>query len=208
MKERKWQLTMAATVRRKVEGFGELVVESSERGLTMVTIEGFRPKGGSAGLKSASTVEDAGLRIREVKSGELTRILNGKGPQGPGSRLDPKQAALEAADMIAAALGGDKDSWDRLGSLPVDPDALGKGFNAKVLGILRAVPAGCYITYGELAEAAGSPGAARAVGAAMASNRLLIVVPCHRVYGAGGRFTGFGGGLGMKAALAAAEQQN
>ena len=72
--------------------------------------------------------------------------------------------------------------------------------------LLRYVPEGRYITYGHMAEAAGSPGAARAVGSAMASNPLLIVVPCHRVYGAGGRFTGFGGGLDMKAALAGREQ--
>lgn len=206
MRERKWQRTMATTVRRKIEGFGELVVESSEKGLTLVTIEGFKPKGHSTGLKVASTVESAGLKIREIKSEELTEIVKVKKPLAYNSPLDPKKVASEAADIIAAALGGDKKSWDKLGSLPVDADALGKGFNAKVLDLLRSVPAGSYITYGEMAKAAGSPGAARAVGAAMASNRLLIVVPCHRVYGAGGRFTGFGGGLGMKAALAAAEQ--
>lgn len=59
-------------------------------------------------------------------------------------------------------------------------------FQRKVYAVLRKVPAGKTITYGELAKRAGYPSAARAVGTAMKKNRLPLVIPCHRVLPAGG----------------------
>ena len=64
--------------------------------------------------------------------------------------------------------------------------------------LTRGIPRGQTRTYGELARMAGSPGAARAVGQAMARNPWPIIVPCHRVLGSDGALTGFGGGVDMK----------
>ena len=77
----------------------------------------------------------------------------------------------------------------------------GGPFELRVWELLRAIPYGTTATYGELAARLGSPERARAVGAANGRNPLAIVVPCHRVIGAGGRLVGYGGGLENKRAL-------
>lgn len=71
-------------------------------------------------------------------------------------------------------------------------------FQRRVYKETQAIPWGATRTYGDLARAAGSPGAARAVGQCMARNPWPILVPCHRVVGSDGRLTGYGGGLEMK----------
>ena len=78
-----------------------------------------------------------------------------------------------------------------------DPDTASE-FDRAVWRALCAVPAGQTVTYGELARRSGFPGAARAVGGAMARNPIPIVIPCHRVVGEGGSITGFGLGLWRK----------
>ncbi len=83
---------------------------------------------------------------------------------------------------------------------PLDP-SVGTPFQRRVWEALRNVPRGQVISYGELARRVGSPGAARAVGQAMAHNPCPVVIPCHRVVGSGGSLTGFGGGLEMKARM-------
>ena len=81
----------------------------------------------------------------------------------------------------------------------------GNGFRRRVLEALRQVPYGKTVSYGKLAAAVGNEKAARAVGGAVGSNPLAIVVPCHRVLAAGGGIGGFGGGLAVKRALLAIE---
>ena len=71
-------------------------------------------------------------------------------------------------------------------------------FQAQVLAELRGIPYGETRTYGDIAVRIGRPKAVRAVGAANGSNPLPIVIPCHRVVGADGKLTGFGGGLDTK----------
>jgi len=79
-------------------------------------------------------------------------------------------------------------------------------FSRQVLATLWArVPAGQWISYGKLAELCGRPGAARAVGRAMATNPWPLLVPCHRVLGSAGQLIGFGGGLDIKLFLLKAE---
>jgi methylated-DNA-[protein]-cysteine S-methyltransferase len=80
---------------------------------------------------------------------------------------------------------------------PLDP-ATGTEFQRHVWTIARDIPRGQTRTYGQIARAAGSPEAARAVGQAMARNPWPIVVPCHRVLGSDGSLTGFGGGVELK----------
>jgi methylated-DNA-[protein]-cysteine S-methyltransferase len=77
-------------------------------------------------------------------------------------------------------------------------------FQFKVLEAVSAIPYGSTATYGELAERVGSPGAARAVGAACAANPIPLIVPCHRVVGASGP-GGYAGGLELKRKLLAHE---
>ena len=78
----------------------------------------------------------------------------------------------------------------------VDPG--GTTFQSTVWQLLRTIPAGRTMTYGELATQAGRPGAARAAGRAVGSNPIPIAIPCHRVVGKSGSLTGFGGGLPRK----------
>lgn len=74
----------------------------------------------------------------------------------------------------------------------------GTGFQNTVWSALRDIPYGETVSYGELARRIGRPTASRAVGAANGANPLPIVVPCHRVVGADGSLTGFGGGVAAK----------
>jgi methylated-DNA-[protein]-cysteine S-methyltransferase len=77
----------------------------------------------------------------------------------------------------------------------------GGDFERRVWAALLDIPYGQTVTYGEVAAANGAPGAARAVGLANARNPVAIIVPCHRVIGADGTLTGYGGGLERKRAL-------
>ncbi len=83
--------------------------------------------------------------------------------------------------------------------LPLRPE--GTDFQRKVWAALRTIPYGTTITYGQLAERIGNPAAVRAVGRANGVNPIPVIIPCHRVIGAGGALTGFGGGLPLKEAL-------
>ncbi|MEQ1884422.1 MAG: methylated-DNA--[protein]-cysteine S-methyltransferase [Bryobacteraceae bacterium] len=77
----------------------------------------------------------------------------------------------------------------------------GTTFQKSVWRKLQQIPYGETISYGELAKWVGNPNASRAVGAANGKNPIPIVIPCHRVIGANGTLTGFGGGLPIKKAL-------
>ena len=77
-------------------------------------------------------------------------------------------------------------------------------FRRRVLNAVRRIPAGKVATYGDVADAAGAPRAARAVGNIMKGCRVAGV-PCHRVVAAGGRLGGYGGSEGLKRALLQAE---
>lgn len=83
--------------------------------------------------------------------------------------------------------------------LPVQ--VAGTAFQHQVWGQLRQIPYGQTLSYGQLATALGQPGASRAVGLANGRNPVSIVVPCHRVIGADGSVTGYGGGVEAKQAL-------
>ncbi|PNE41812.1 MULTISPECIES: methylated-DNA--[protein]-cysteine S-methyltransferase [Streptomyces] len=106
-------------------------------------------------------------------------------------------AAAELARYFAGEL--------RTFTVPLDWSLSG-GFNARVLHALAdGVAYGSVVGYQDLADRVGEPGAARAVGAAMGSNPLPVVVPCHRVVASDGGIGGFGGGLETKRLLLALE---
>jgi methylated-DNA-[protein]-cysteine S-methyltransferase len=114
----------------------------------------------------------------------------------------PTEAAVPAA--LAAALdayfAGDLRALDDLAC-----ETAGTPFQRKVWAALRDIPAGRTESYGQLAARIGHPTAVRAVGLANGSNPISIVVPCHRVIGADGSLTGYGGGLDRKRWLLAHE---
>ena len=87
--------------------------------------------------------------------------------------------------------------------LPLAPE--GSSFQLSVWTMLRRIPYGETVTYGELARRLGRSSAARAVGAANGQNPIPIVIPCHRVVGSDGSLTGFGGGLDVKRRLLSLE---
>jgi methylated-DNA-[protein]-cysteine S-methyltransferase len=74
----------------------------------------------------------------------------------------------------------------------------GNPFEQRVWEALRQIPYGDTVSYGEIARRIGDPGAARAVGLANGRNPVAVIVPCHRVIGADGSLTGYGGGLERK----------
>jgi methylated-DNA-[protein]-cysteine S-methyltransferase len=82
----------------------------------------------------------------------------------------------------------------------------GTPFQLRVWAELLRIPYGATISYGELARQLGDPNLTRAVGAANGANPVSIIVPCHRVIGADGSLTGYGGGLEMKRRLLALER--
>lgn len=101
-----------------------------------------------------------------------------------------------AAAHVLACLGGQVLPWNG----PLDLSA-GTPFQQTVWRALLIIPAGQSQSYGELARHLGKPQAVRAVGAAVGRNPVSIIVPCHRVLGAGGQLTGYAGGLWRKQAL-------
>jgi len=90
-------------------------------------------------------------------------------------------------------------------TLPLDVRAT--AFQARVWKELRSIPAGTTRSYGEIARRIGRPGCARAVGRAIASNPIAIIIPCHRAIGSAGAMTGYRWGVDRKKALLAMESR-
>ena len=104
----------------------------------------------------------------------------------------------EARAQLEEYFAGARTVFD----LPLDLEGTGgTSFQRRVWAALCEVPYGATISYGELARRIGQPAAVRAVGLANGRNPLSIIVPCHRVIGAGGALTGYGGGMARKRAL-------
>jgi methylated-DNA-[protein]-cysteine S-methyltransferase len=126
------------------------------------------------------------------------------GPRPLGPHPD-WQAAAEPFARAAAQLAEYFDGTRRRFELDVDP--AGTAFQLRVWRALACVPYGSVVSYGELARRIGQPQACRAVGLANGANPLPIIIPCHRVIGADGALTGFGGGLDIKRRLLAHERR-
>jgi methylated-DNA-[protein]-cysteine S-methyltransferase len=121
-------------------------------------------------------------------------------PDDGGANLASRTLA-SAREQLTAYFDGRLREFD----LPLDPT--GSDFQRQVWAQLRRIPFGTTVSYGELARRVGDSGKARAVGAANGRNPISIVVPCHRVIGANGSLTGFGGGIERKRWLLAHEQR-
>ncbi|MEF9907550.1 methylated-DNA--[protein]-cysteine S-methyltransferase [Streptomyces sp. P9-A2] len=115
---------------------------------------------------------------------------------GPGSAAAPAARAFaDAGEQLEAYFAGGLKEF----TLELSPH--GTPFQRRVWDLLTDIPYGETRTYGELAGALGSPKASRAVGLANGRNPIGIVIPCHRVIGASGGLTGYGGGLDRKQRL-------
>lgn len=138
----------------------------------------------------------AGDGIRLSKVG----FPNGKGRVAPHDhwRRDDDQF-VEARAQLTAYFAGE------LRTFKLDLTPAGTPFQLAVWQALTAIPYGATLSYGELARRIDRPSASRAVGAANGANPIPIIVPCHRVIGASGALTGFGGGIDTKRWLLAHE---
>ncbi|MBI3217140.1 MAG: methylated-DNA--[protein]-cysteine S-methyltransferase [Mycobacterium sp.] len=101
----------------------------------------------------------------------------------------------DAVEQLAAYFDGKLQTFD------LKLEMAGTQFQRKVWEALRTIPYGETRSYGEIARQIGAPTAFRAVGLANGHNPIAVIVPCHRVIGANGSLTGFGGGLERKSAL-------
>ena len=152
-----------------------------------------------------TTIDSPVRQLRLIASGRGLRAVLWQDHEPERVPLDaaPIPERTEVLDAAATQLEEYFDGGRTAFDLPLDP--VGSPFQQDVWAVLRTIPYGETITYGEQARRLGDPSKARAVGAANGRNPLSIIVPCHRVIGANGKLTGFAGGLDTKAWLLAHE---
>lgn len=127
----------------------------------------------------------AAVQLPETtRAGTRDRMLR---HTGAAPEAEPPPFVRAAIARVQALLDGTRDD---LGDVPLAWDDVPE-FHRKVYEVTRAIPPGQVLTYGEVAQRIGEPGAARAVGQALGKNPFAPVVPCHRVLAAGGRSGGF-----------------
>ena len=129
---------------------------------------------------------------------ELRAVLFQQGPKAAEPEADwelDEGVMPEAVEQLAEYFAGERREF----SVKVAPR--GTAFQLRVWQELQRIEYGETISYGELATRVGNPKASRAVGLANGQNPISIIVPCHRVVGANGKLTGYGGGLPIKEAL-------
>ena len=143
--------------------------------------------GGPRGLRAILWGAEDVARIASIDEGDLH--------EGRTTLLD------KAVEQLEEYFAGTRRDFD----LPLDP--LGTPFQQSAWMVLRSIPYGKTISYGQQARQLGDPNKARAVGAANGKNPLSIVVPCHRVIGSGGQLTGFAAGIDVKSWLLDHEHQ-
>lgn len=143
---------------------------------------------------------------RAVAAGDREPLATELASRGRACRGESAGAARVAAlgrRRLEGLAAGNRD----LRGVPLDVSSR-TPFRQAVLLEVAKIPPGTTLSYGEVAKLAGKPGAARAVGQAMAQNPLAPFVPCHRVIASDGGLHGFAGGLEAKAALLRAEGLN
>jgi O-6-methylguanine DNA methyltransferase len=115
-------------------------------------------------------------------------------PENFGAYVEPGRlpAFTEVSEQLTAYFDGGLTRFDLQLTL------VGTPFQQRVWSALSDIPYGETVSYGQLAAVLGQPGASRAVGLANGKNPVSIIVPCHRVVGANGSLTGYGGGLDRK----------
>lgn len=150
-------------------------------------------------MKHQTTIESPiGTITLVAADGALTAVRFPNAPsvdENEAERADNHPVLLQAAGQLDEYFRGHRTEFD----VPLEP--LGTTFQLAAWAALRTIPYGETVSYGEQARRLGDAGKARAVGAANGRNPIPIIVPCHRVVGANGHLTGFGGGIESKAWL-------
>jgi len=156
-------------------------------------------------LQTAEMKSPVGPLVIHVKDGRLCGLSFKDGLESTVRHLEARFGEFEVRKMADPAgvvtrlrkyFRGDLAALDG-----IEVDMGGTPFQQAVWKELRRIPVGQTISYGELARRIRRPRAVRAVGAANGANPVAIVVPCHRVIGANGDLTGYGGGLNRKTRL-------
>jgi methylated-DNA-[protein]-cysteine S-methyltransferase len=142
----------------------------------------------------ARIAEDLEWRLTAGSSGLRAVEFSLDGPLS-GQRCDANPLLMEAVRQLRAYFAGELREFH----LPLE--IVGTDFRKRVWEHVRSIPYGETRTYSQIASALAAPKAVRAVGAANGANPLPIVIPCHRVIGAGGELVGYGGGLPLKKRL-------
>jgi len=145
-------------------------------------------------------VEESGAVVALGFDDRWARLARHVDRASGGVTFAASAAAAPTGDALDAYFAGDVAALDALPAAPRGTD-----FQRRVWAALRAVPAGATASYRHVARAVGAPRAVRAVGAANGANPVSLVLPCHRVVGADGALTGYGGGLDRKKWLLAHE---
>ena len=109
--------------------------------------------------------------------------------------VEDRRAFADVAEQLGEYFAGERQGFD------LDLDLRGTPFQLDVWRALREIPYGDTVSYGDIARQIDRSKAVRAVGTANGSNPIPVIVPCHRVIGASGKLTGFGGGLEAKSYL-------
>jgi methylated-DNA-[protein]-cysteine S-methyltransferase len=152
-----------------------------------------------------TTVESPIGELLLVGDGEAIRGLymqDGARPKRAGSGWKRASEPFEAArEQLGQYFAGEREEFD----LPLR--AAGSPFQRRVWSALKEIPYATTTSYGELARRIDPPGDPRAVGSANGRNPISIIVPCHRVIGADGTLTGYGGGLERKRFLLELERE-
>jgi methylated-DNA-[protein]-cysteine S-methyltransferase len=145
-----------------------------------------------------------GLRYLEFMDRKsLKRMIASRAPEQPDAVWEPSLLELKSAvEQLDAYFNGVLHTFE----IPLD--AVGSEFQQRVWRALRDIPYGETRSYGQIAASLGQPRASRAVGLANHQNPIAIVVPCHRVIGADGSLTGYGGGMNRKRWLLSHEERN
>jgi len=135
-----------------------------------------------------------GRIVIESDANAITAIKTEKNAK-PTGKNKPNKLTDKAAKQLEEYFEGKRRKFD----VPLNPQ--GTEFQRSVWRTLQEIPYGETRSYKQVAQAAGSPNACRAVGLANNKNPIWIMIPCHRVIGSDGSLTGYGGGLEMKQKL-------
>lgn len=143
------------------------------------------------------TLAGEGSTLMHLRMADQTHEPDRSGwtPAGP-------DAFADVVEQLNAYFAGTLNEFD------VDLQLEGTQFQRRVWAALQTIPYGETRSYGAIAEQIGSPGGSRAVGLANGRNPIAIIVPCHRVIGAAGSMTGYGGGIDRKKMLIALEKNS
>jgi methylated-DNA-[protein]-cysteine S-methyltransferase len=136
----------------------------------------------------------------ESRAEAEARLGRGAARHGAPQFVDVEAALAEALAQLRAWFSGERRDFD----VPLAPR--GTPFQLAVWEAVAAIPWGATCSYADIARRIGKPAAVRAVGAANGANPLPLIIPCHRVIGANGSLTGYGGGLPLKQQLLAWER--